>query len=316
MPDIGIMLEGQEGLTWERFFRLAQAVEDLGFESLFRSDHLTALDGDTQRASLALWPSLGALAARTRRLRFGPLVCSITFHHPALLAKNAAAVDQLSGGRFELGLGAGWYAGEHRRFGVPYPPYATRLEMLAEGAHVIQALWAGGPVSFSGQHFSLAQAETYPLPAQRPMPLIMGGKGEKTLQLVARYASEWNCSYVGLPVFIAKSRELDEDCRAIGRDPAAIRRSLMLPYVIGRDPAAVQDRINAQRATFPNLPANHAAWTAAGFLGGSPAQLLDQIQEWNAAGCTRCMLQHSDLNDLASLELLAREVLPELQPSQ
>jgi len=310
MSQLGIMIEGQEDLDWQRFFRLADAVEALGFESLFRSDHLTALDGFAQRASLALWPSLAALAARTRRIRFGPLVCSITFHHPALLAKNAAAVDQLSGGRFELGLGAGWYAGEHRKFGVPYPPYAARLEMLDEGAHVIQALWAGGPVSFSGQHFSLAEAETYPLPAQKPMPLIMGGKGQKTLQLVARYATEWNCSYVGLPVFAQKSRELDYDCRAIGRDPASLRRSLMLPFVIGREAATVQRRIDAQRATFPNLPADLAGWTAAGFVGGSPAQVLDQLQAWSAAGCTRFLLQHNDLDDLDSLELLASEVLP------
>ncbi len=310
MPDLGIMIEGQEDMTWQRFFRLADTVEALGFESLFRSDHLTALEGDAGRASLALWPSLGALAARTRRIRFGPLVCSVTFHHPALLAKNAAAVDQLSGGRFELGLGAGWYAGEHRKFGVRYPPYAARLEMLEEGAHVIQALWAGGPVDFAGKHFSLVQAETYPLPVQNPAPFIMGGKGHQTLKIVARYATEWNCSYVGLPTFIEKSRELDEACRAIGRDPAAIRRSLMLPFVIGRDAAAVQGRIQAQCATFPNLPTDHAGWLAAGFLGGTPAQLLDQIHAWTAAGCTRFMLQHNDLDDLDSLELLASEVLP------
>src|SRR5260370_23114737 len=156
MPDIGIMLEGQEGLTWDTFFRLAAAVEDLGFESLFRSDHLTALEGQSQRASLALWPSLALLAARTRRLRFGPLVCSVTFHHPALLAKEAAAVDQLSGGRFELGLGAGWYAGEHRKFGGPYPPYAARLEMLDERPQAIQALKTGGSTALKDKHSSRA----------------------------------------------------------------------------------------------------------------------------------------------------------------
>jgi alkanesulfonate monooxygenase SsuD/methylene tetrahydromethanopterin reductase-like flavin-dependent oxidoreductase (luciferase family) len=312
MSSLGIMLEGQEGLTWERFLRLAEAVEDLGFESLFRSDHLTALGGDSRRASLALWPSLAVLAARTRRIRFGPLVCSITFHHPALLAKNAAAVDRLSGGRFELGLGAGWYAGEHHKFGVPYPPYVTRLEMLDEGAQVMQALFAGGPVTFSGKHYSMVEAETYPLPVQKPLPLIMGGKGDRTLRLVAKYAGEWNCSYAGLEVFTVKSRQLDQDCLAIGRDPSAIRRSLMLPFVIGRDPAAVQARIDAQRATFPNLPVDLAAWNAAGFLGGSPAQLLDQLHRWQAAGCTRFMLQHSDVEDLDSLALLAEEVLPQL----
>ena len=306
------MLEGQEGLTWETFFRMAQAAEELGFESLFRSDHLTALEGQSRRASLALWPSLAALAARTRRLRFGPLVCSITFHHPALLAKEAAAVDQLSGGRLELGLGAGWYAGEHRQFGVSYPPYAERLERLDEGAQVLRALWAGGPATFSGQHYTLAGAESYPPPVQQPLPLIMGGKGQKTLRVVAKHANEWNCSYVELEVFKAKSRELDEDCRAIGRDPATLRRSAMLPFVIGRNPAAVRARIEAQRATFASLPADLAGWHASGFVGGSPEQLLEQLQGWVAAGCTRFMLQHSDLHDLDSLALLAEDVLPKV----
>ncbi len=312
MPQLGIMIEGQEDLTWERLFRLAEAVEELGFESLFRSDHLTALDGAARRASLALWPSLTALALRTRRLRFGPLVCSMTFRQPALVARAAAAVDVLSGGRLDLGLGAGWYRGEHRLFGVPFPPYATRLEMLDEGTQVIQALWTGQPVTFAGRHYSLAAAESYPLPLQRPLPVIMGGKGSQTLRLVARYAAEWNCSYVGLPVFREKSRALDEACRAIGRDPASLRRSLMLPFVIGRDAAAVQNRIAAHRAMFPNLPGDLAGWTAAGFLGGSPAQLVDQLQAWVAAGCTRFMLQHNDLDDLASLALLAGDVLPRL----
>ncbi|MBI3762179.1 MAG: LLM class flavin-dependent oxidoreductase, partial [Chloroflexi bacterium] len=127
MSNIGIMIEGQEDLTWDRLFRLARAVEDLGFESLFRSDHLTALDGDSKRASLALWPSLTALALRTSRIHFGPMVCSMTFRHPAIAARMAASVDALSGGRFELGIGAGWNEGEHRMFGIDFPPYKTRL---------------------------------------------------------------------------------------------------------------------------------------------------------------------------------------------
>jgi alkanesulfonate monooxygenase SsuD/methylene tetrahydromethanopterin reductase-like flavin-dependent oxidoreductase (luciferase family) len=284
-------------------------VEELGFESLFRSDHLTSLDGNAQRASLALWPSLAALALRTRRLRFGPLVCSMTFQAPALLAKMSAAVDQLSGGRFDLGIGAGWYAGEHNMFGIPFPAYKTRLAMLDEGARVIQSLWAGRPVSVQGKHYSLANAQSYPVPSQQPVPLIMGGKGEKTLRLVARYATEWNCSYSGLPVFRQKSQALDEACQAIGRDPAAIRRSVMVPFVIGRDSAAVQGRIDAHRSMFPNLPGELTSWTAAGFVGGSPAQVIDQLQAWAAAGCTRFMLQHNDLDDLDSLELLASDVL-------
>ncbi len=125
MAELGIMIEGQEDLTWERFFRLAEAVEDLGFASLFRSDHLTALQGQSKRESLALWPSLTALALRTKRIRFGPMVCSMTFRHPAMVAKMAASVSVLSGGRLDLGLGAGWYAGEHDMFGHSFPKYST-----------------------------------------------------------------------------------------------------------------------------------------------------------------------------------------------
>ena len=310
--DVGIMLEGQEGLTWESFLRLAGAVEELGFESLFRSDHLTALQGEPRRATLALWPALTALALRTKRLRFGPLVCSMTFRQPALVAKLAADVAELSGGRLDLGIGAGWNANEHRMFGIPFPHYAVRLEMLDEAAQVIRALWAGGPTSFAGRHYSLVEAESYPLPAPQPPPLIMGGSGQRTLQLVARHATEWNCSYGSLAVFKEKSAALGEACRAIGRDPASLRRSCMLPYVVGSDAAAIQRRIAAQRATFPSLPSDLASWTAAGFVGGSPEQVTEQLRVFAGAGCARVMLQHNDLSDVASLELLAAEVLPRL----
>jgi F420-dependent oxidoreductase-like protein len=310
MTKLGIMLEGQEGLNWPRWFRLAEAIEDLGFESLFRSDHLTSLPGQAKREVLALWPALTALALRTKRIRFGPLVCSMTFRQPALTAQLAANVDVLSGGRFDLGLGAGWHAGEHKMLGIPFPPYPIRLEMLDEGTQVIKALAEGRPVDFTGKHYSLSAAETYPLPAQRPLPIVMGGGGVKTLRLVARHASEWNSSYAPLATFKEKSAQVDANCRAIGRDPAEVRRSAMLPFVIGRDAAAIQGRIDAQRATFPSLPADLAAWQAAGYLGGSPAQLADQLHEWQQAGAHRLMLQHNDYDDLASLELVAAEVLP------
>jgi len=314
MAHIGIMIEGQEDLTWERFFHLAQAVEDLGFESLFRSDHLTALDSFPTRNSLELWSSLTALALRTRRLRFGPLVCSVTYCHPSLIAKKAASVDALSDGRFELGIGAGWYKGEHRMFGIPYPPYQTRLEMLDEGARVIKALWSGHPTTFKGKHFSLDAAETHPSPTQNPPPLIMGGKNEqRTLRIVAEHATEWNCTYIGVEGFRHKSRVLDEHCAALGRDPRTLRRSLMIPFVIGKDEAALQNRINAHRAMFPSLPATFADWRAAGFIGGSPAQVVDQLKAFEAVGVARFMLQQNDLDDLASLEFLARDVLPHFQ---
>ncbi len=316
MTAIGLMIEGQEDLTWERFFRLVDAVEILGFESLFRSDHLTALENFPERATLELWSSLAAAAERTTRLRFGPLVCPLTFHHPFQLAQRAAALDALSEGRFELGIGAGWFAGEHRRFGLPFPPLPVRLDMLDEGARIILALWSGQPLTMSGKCYALHEAESYPLPVQNPLPLIMGGKGERrTLRLVAEYATEWNCSYAGVDVFRRKSLVLDDHCAAVGRDPLGLRRSVMVPFVIGRTPVEIQGRIDAHRAMFPSLPRTLDEWLTEGYLGGTPADLVDQLSVFVAAGAQRFMLQHNDLDDIASLELLAAKVLPHFAPA-
>jgi alkanesulfonate monooxygenase SsuD/methylene tetrahydromethanopterin reductase-like flavin-dependent oxidoreductase (luciferase family) len=308
MSEIGIMIEGQEGLTWERLFRLAGAAEDLGFAHLFRSDHLVSFSA--RRTALALWPSLAALAVRTERIRFGPMVCSMTFRQPAMVAKMAASTDALSGGRFDLGLGAGWFKAEHRMFGIDFPPYRTRLEMLDEGAQIVKALWSGEPADFQGVHYSLEAAESLPLPLQPSPTLIMGGKGKKTLAIVARLATEWNFSYAGLESFRLKSAELDQNCLAIGRDPATLRRSLMIPFVIGRDAAAVQGRIDAHRRMFSALPETLSDWLAAGYLGGSPEQLAEQMNAFAEAGIERFMLQHNDLDDLDSLEMMAADVLP------
>jgi F420-dependent oxidoreductase-like protein len=309
MTDIALMVEGQEDLTWERWFRLAHAAEGLGFEGLFRSDHLTALNGAPGRESLALWPSLTALAMRTSRIRFGPLVAAITFRHPAMVAKMAASVDVLSGGRLDLGLGAGWFAGEHEMFGIPYPKYPERLERLDEGAGVVLALWGGGESTTDGQHYPLRAARNLPLPLGRPPTLIMGGKGEKTLRVVARHATEWNFSYSTLPHFVEKSAELDRACEEQGRDPSSLRRSMMLPFAIGRNDAEVRAHIAAHRLTFADLPEEPGDWLAAGYLVGTPETLVDQIGERVEAGVSRFMLQQNALDDIGSIELLASEVV-------
>jgi len=313
VAEVGIMLEGQENMTWERFLGLARTVEELGFDSLFRSDHLTALGGAKERESLALWPSLSALAVQTERIRFGPMVCSMTFRHPAILAKMAASVSVLSNGRLDLGLGAGWYRGEHEMFGIDFPPYGTRLKMLDEGAQVIRLLFGMGPANFNGEFYQLSDAATYPKP--RDLAIIMGGKGEKTLKVVARNADEWNCSYVGLEAFKELSRQLDVNCESIGRDPLTLRRSLMIPFVIARGESELQERIHAHRLMFPDLPEDLSAWQRAGFIGGTPGQVLDQLMGFEQAGTTRFMLQHNNLNDFDSLSLLAQEVLPHIRSS-
>ena len=308
MVEMGIMVEGQENMTWERYLGLARTVEELGFDSFFRSDHLTALGGSNDRQSLALWPSLSVLASQTKRIRFGPMVCSMTFRHPAILAKMAASVSELSNGRLDLGLGAGWYKEEHEMFGIDFPPYGTRLKMLDEGAQVIRLLFATEPANFNGEFYQLTNAMTYPKP--KNLAIIMGGKGKKTLEVVARNADEWNCSYVGVEAFKDKSRQLDINCEAIDRDPLTLHRSVMIPFVIARNESDLHKRIHTHRLMFSDLPGDLSAWHRAGFIGGTPQQVIDQLTGFEQAGVTRFMLQHNNLDDIDSLTLLAEEVLP------
>ena len=310
---VGVMIEGQEGLTWERWFRLAQATEELGYESLCRSDHLTGLGGESRRPSLETWTSLTALALRTRRIRFGPMVSPLTFYHPALLAKMAAAVDTLSGGRLDLGLGAGWNEHEHAMFGVAFPAVKERLDRLEAGARLIRALEKGQPVTLSQPHFPLDKAESYPLPASGRYRVVVGGRGEKrTLKIVAEFADEWNVTRVDMAGFVRKRQVLAGHCRAFGRDPEAITRSLMVPCAIGRDAAEVAKRIAAMRVTFPALPADEAGWHALSFLAGPPERIVADLEAWKQAGLQRVLLQTLDQEDIAGLELFAREVMPKI----
>lgn len=310
---VGIMIEGQEGLTWERWFRLAQTAEDMGYESLCRSDHLTGLGGVSKRPSLETWTSLTALALRTTRIRFGPMVSPLTFYHPAILAKMAAAVDALSGGRLDLGLGAGWNEHEHTMFGVPFLTLKERLDRLEAGARVIRSLEQGRPVTLKQPLFPLDRAESYPLPSTGRYRIVIGGRGEKrTLKIVAEFADEWNVTRVDIPGFAQKRQVLAEHCRAFGRDPEAIARSLMIPCAIGRDAAEVARRIATIREIFPALPADEGAWHAASFLAGSPERIAADLQAWKAAGLQRVMLQTLDQEDIPGLELFAREVMPRL----
>lgn len=308
---LGLMIEGQEGLTWDRWRSLARAAEDGGFEALFRSDHLTGLFGDANRPSLDTWASLTWLATATTRIRFGPMVCPLTFHHPALLAKRAAAVAELSGGRLDLGIGAGWHEGEHAMFGIPFPPLRERLDRLECGARAITALWQGRPVTLEQPYYALRAAESYSLPPGGRVPLVIGGRGERrTLRIVASYADEWNVTRVTLEEYAGKRAVLEAHCRDVGRDASAIRRSLMVPVIVGRTPAEIEAREAGARAIFPRVPQGQAVWRAAGFLHGTPAEVVADLRRWEAAGISRVYLQMLDMNDLEAITLLAREVVP------
>ncbi len=302
-PEIAIMVEGQNGLTWPRWKRLAQAVEDLGFVGLFRSDHFTNAR-PPDKASLELWVSLAYLATHTRRIEFGPLVTPLSFRHPVHTARMAKDVDDLSGGRLVLGLGAGWQAREHRMFGFPLGSLSERFDRLAEGLEVItRLLRADERVTFRGRYFHLEDAVLLPRPARPGGPrLLVGGNGlRRTLPLVARYADEWNALFLTPEGFAERNARLDARLRAVGRAPEAVRRSLMTGLIFGRDEADLARRLEGR------APANELR--ARGVVVGTPAQVRAQLAALGRAGVQRVMLQWLDLDDLDGLAALAEAVL-------
>src|SRR2546421_710671 len=232
---LGLMIEGQEGLTWDRWFRIAERVETLGLEGLWRSDHFFSLMGHPERPALECWSSLTALAQRTRRIPFGPLVSPMTFRHPSLLARMAAAVDTLSGGRLVLGLGAGWNDQEHRAFGLPFPPLRERMDRLEEGLEVITRLLRDEPAQFAGRYYQLEGPNPRPKPVQRPrIPVLIGTTSERRmLRIVARYADEWDVPGTITPAaYRAKRERLAAYCRDINRDPREIRHCVSTAFLI------------------------------------------------------------------------------------
>ncbi|MHB0987159.1 MAG: LLM class F420-dependent oxidoreductase [Bellilinea sp.] len=305
MVDLAIMVEGQNGLNWPRWQRLVKQVEDLGFYGLFRSDHFTN-SRPPDLDSLELWTSLTWLAGNARRIRFGPLVTPVSFRHPALTARMAAAVDDLSGGRLTLGLGAGWQEREHQLYGFDLLPPAERFDRFEEGVQIVrQLLQQNEPVTFAGKFFHLDKAALLPRPL-RPdgPPILIGGNGKgRTLRLAARYASEWNAIYLKPEEYRRLNRRLDEFILAEGREPNGVRRSMMTGLVFGADQAAFDRRVADERnASVEDLKRR-------GVIVGTPSAVIDQIGALADAGVQGLMLQWLDLDDLAGLEALAKTVL-------
>jgi F420-dependent oxidoreductase-like protein len=306
MIEVAIMIEGQNGLNWNRWQRIAQAVEDLGFSGLYRSDHYTNAE-PPDKDSLELWVSLTWLASHTQRIQFGPLVSPVSFRHPTMTARMAAAVDDLSGGRLVLGLGAGWQEREHANYGWDLLDIDSRFARFAEGLQVItQLLQSDTPVDYAGSFYRLKEGILLPRPA-RPggPPILIGGNGQhRTLPLVARYADEWNAVYILPDEFKRLSAELDGLLEQYNRSAAQVRRSLMTGCVFGRDRAEVERKVEARtqgKRSADDLRSH-------GVIVGPPVEFLEQLAALEAAGVQRVMLQWLDLDDLAGLEAMAAEI--------
>ena len=305
MTQIGIMIEGQDGLNWARWQRLLRTAEDCGYQSVFRSDHFTNADG-ADKDSLELWVSLAYAATHTKTLEFGPLVAPITFRHPSMNARYAAGIDDLSGGRLVLGMGAGWQDREHRKFGIPFYDFSTRYRMLDEALELTRRLLrSDAPSDFSGDFYQLEDAILLPRPA-RPggPPILIGGNGpRKTLPLVAKYADEWNAVYIDLPTYRERRALLADYLAAEGRAADDLKYSLMTRVIYRPTPAQLD-------ACLHESGISDEARREGRMIIGTANEVIDQISERAAAGVERFMLQWVELDDVENLELLARDVLP------
>ena len=301
--DIAIMVEGQNGLTWPRWQRIARAVEDLGFTGLYRSDHFTNA-GPPDKDSLELWTSLTWLATHTRRLTFGPLVTPCSFRHPVMTARMATAVDELSGGRLVLGMGAGWQEREHSNYGFDLLSLPERMQRFHESLQVVTRLFTSDePLTFPGRFYRLQESVLLPRPRPGGPPILVGGNGlKRTLPLAAQFAVEWNATFQAPASFQRLSSRLDGLVRREQRDPRAVRRSMMTGVVFGRSAGEVAERLARRGRSAEDLRSR-------GILIGTGEKVVEQLGELAAAGLQGIMLQWLDLDDLDGLEGLARSVL-------
>jgi F420-dependent oxidoreductase-like protein len=305
-----IFTEPQQGASYQTLRSVALAAEELGFDAFFRSDHylkmgsVSGLPGPTDA-----WATLAALAAETSRIRLGTLVTPVTFRLPGPLAITVAQADQVSGGRVELGLGAGWYEAEHTAYGIPFPPLGERFDILTEQLEIITGLWEtadGQTFSFSGAHYQLSGSPALPRPAQQPRPpVILGGAGaRRTPRLAARFADEFNLGFRSVPDSAAAFGRVREACQAAGRDPASMTYSVAQLVCCGKDDAEFRRRAAAIGREPAEIRENG--------LGGTPGQIAAKIAEFAEIGAQRVYLQVLDLSDLDHLALIAADVLPQV----
>ncbi len=309
---IALMVEGQEGVTWPEWLDLARTAEAHGIESLFRSDHYTSIvqpDG----CALDAWATLAALAAVTTRLRLGTMVSPATFRHPSVLARMATTVDHVSGGRVELGMGAGWFELEHRRGGFPFPDVPARFDLFAEQVEIVVRSWTETGFDFAGEHYTLVAQTALPQSVQRPHPpLVLGGGARpRSAALAARFAQEYNTPGATPEDCADRRAALDVACRECGRDPASLPLSVMTTCIVGADEAEADRRLRTVLALVGDErePAKALAQRPQ-WLVGTVAEVAARIEGYRLAGVSRVFLQHLDHRDLDAVALIGDELLP------
>jgi F420-dependent oxidoreductase-like protein len=305
--DLRIFTEPQQGASYDTLLAVAKATEELGFDAFFRSDHYLVMgDGDGLPGPTDAWITLAGLARETSRIKLGTLMTAATFRLPGVLAIEVAQVDQMSGGRVEFGLGAGWYETEHTAYGIPFPK--EKFGRLEEQLAVITGLW-GTPVGqtfdFDGKFYQLKDSPALPKPAQPKIPVIIGGVGAKrTPELTARYADEFNMPFASVEDSGRQFGRVREAVQAAGRKADDLVYSNALVAVVGKDDAEMARRAAAIGREVEELKANG--------LAGSPAEVVDRIGQYAEQGATRFYLQILDLKDLDHLELISSQVLPQV----
>ncbi|MDQ1467913.1 MAG: hypothetical protein QOH10_2328 [Actinomycetota bacterium] len=301
-----IFTEPQQGAHYSDLAALARLAEELGFDAFFRSDHYMTFAGDGLPGPTDAWLTLAALARDTTDIRLGTLVTPVTFRYPGPLAISVAQVDQMSGGRVELGLGTGWHDGEHAAYGIPFPPIGERFERLEEQLTIVTGLWStpvGERFSYTGSHYTITDSPALPKPVQQSIPVIVGGFGEKrTPRLAAKFATEFNLPFAPVAVFADAVKRVRVACEAIGRDPASLRISVAHTVCCGANEAELARRAAAIGQEPAPLRANS--------LGGLPGEIVERIGAYAAAGAETVYLQVLDLTDHEHLHLIASEVAP------
>jgi F420-dependent oxidoreductase-like protein len=306
--DFRVFVEPQQGATYSQQLAVAQRAEALGFSAFFRSDHYLAMKVEGLPGPTDSWVTLAGIARETSTIRLGTLVTSATFRHPGPLAISVAQVDEMSGGRVDFGIGAGWYEAEHQAYAIPFPGLGERFERLAEQLEIITGMWAtplGDTFDYTGRHYTVADSPALPKPVQRPHPpIIIGGGGPKrTPALAARFANEFNLAFPALDFVPLQFGRVRAALEAAGRAADEIVYSAAFVVCAGEDEAQLTRRAAAIGRDLDEMRANSP-------LAGTPDEIIERLTAFADAGVQRVYLQLLDLSDLAHLELFATEVMP------